>query len=47
MAQFARWVLSIENGESDTITIKDGDDNDWIEIPRELQIDGYSDDIKH
>lgn len=45
MAQFAKWVLSIENRESNTMTIKDEDDNDWIKIQSELRIDGYNDDV--
>lgn len=45
VAQFAKWVFSIENRESNTMTIKDEDDNDWIKIQSELRIDGYNDDV--
>ncbi|XXG63826.1 hypothetical protein AAC387_Pa05g1926 [Persea americana] len=43
MAQFARWALSIGDGECNSPSDNDDDDDNLVEIPSDLRIDTYND----
>ncbi|XXG42721.1 hypothetical protein AAC387_Pa01g2927 [Persea americana] len=46
MAQFARWALSVGDGECNSPSDNDDDDDDnLVEIPSNLRIDTYNDEI--